>query len=339
MNTPPLASRTKPTRGWRYMRYFGLFLFCVLLLKLDWQLVYQTLGKADPFWIIVAGITNFLFIQFKSLRWFTLLRLQGIEYGFSRSMRVYQASSFFSLITPGRVGEIIKASFLKKDLGVPQPLGMVSVLMDRLLDLICLAGSALILILLVNTSPELVRACIAFSVLIGVGVLVLVSSRGVMSMVRLVSRLPFVGTVLRRSETDIISAQSALRKMFGPGLLFPLLISLVTYLTLYIGGYALARAQNLPLSLLDCAYCIALANIVSLLPISISGIGTRDFTVILLFADRGLGQEQALIFSFGYFLVNIFFGHGPGAVYWIQESGTSSDDRLYQPLLDKPNSR
>ncbi|NIV40223.1 MAG: UPF0104 family protein, partial [Anaerolineae bacterium] len=73
-----------------------------------------------------------------------LLQMQGIAYAYNDSFLVFMAGVFLGLVTPGRLGEMSKALYLKQDVDVPLSEGLASVLVDRLFDLyaILILGAA-----------------------------------------------------------------------------------------------------------------------------------------------------------------------------------------------------
>jgi uncharacterized membrane protein YbhN (UPF0104 family) len=58
-----------------------------------------------------------------------------------------------------------------------------------------------------------------------------------------------------------------------------------------------AWAMGLPIGLLTLFAFISLVDIVRLMPISVGGLGVREWAVIVLFASLGITREQALTFS------------------------------------------
>ena len=62
------------------------------------------------------------------------------------------------------------------------------------------------------------------------------------------------------------------------------------------------------------AFFMSISSIVTLLPLSFSGIGTRDAALIYLFSIISFSQETALIFSFLILLTFHIFGGLIGAV-------------------------
>ena len=62
---------------------------------------------------------------------------------------------------------------------------------------------------------------------------------------------------------------------------------------------------------------MSISNVVSFIPISISGLGTRDATLIYLFGRVGLHAETAVIFASFVFIVCFVMSGLMGFVAWL----------------------
>jgi uncharacterized membrane protein YbhN (UPF0104 family) len=91
---------------------------------------------------------------------------------------------------------------------------------------------------------------------------------------------------------------------------------LLAYALFFWQGWLLALALDLPLGMVYLAVCLSVAGVAALLPISFSGLGTRDAILILLFAPLGLAAEEAVAFSTLFFLTFYVGGGALGAIAW-----------------------
>lgn len=243
--------------------------------------------------------------------------MQGIRYPWRDAFLAFVAGLFLGLVTPGRVGEMSKALYLKQDQGVPASIGLANVLMDRLFDLytILVLGSAgLVWFRLLPTwALVLVVAGTVASILLPA---VLLSERLAAWGLALLRRIP----LLRRYDARLTGAterfQQGLRPLLTLRLMGPLLLTQVAYLLFFVQGQLLALAVDLPIGYFYLAVCLSVAGVVTLLPISISGLGTRDATLIALFAPLGIAPARTIAFSTLYFLTFYVVGGAIGAVAW-----------------------
>jgi uncharacterized protein (TIRG00374 family) len=76
-----------------------------------------------------------------------------------------------------------------------------------------------------------------------------------------------------------------------------LLLSVLVRVVWSFGCYVVALALNLPLSFATVFAFMSLVDLIRMLPISIGGLGVREWLLIALFAGVGLSREQALAFA------------------------------------------
>ena len=75
-------------------------------------------------------------------------------------------------------------------------------------------------------------------------------------------------------------------------------------------------ALELPITYMEIIPVMALTNIFTFLPISISGLGTREAALAFLLLPRGISLELILAYSMGVLLVFFVAGGLMGAVAW-----------------------
>ena len=75
------------------------------------------------------------------------------------------------------------------------------------------------------------------------------------------------------------------------------MISVLIRIVWSLGCYVVAWAMGLPIGLLTLFAFISLVDLVRLMPISVGGLGVREWAVIALLGTLGITREQALTFS------------------------------------------
>src|SRR5688500_2026033 len=122
-------------------RLVGPALLVVVLLRLpDPAAILRALAAADAWPLALAVALNPVHLQLHVPRWEVLLRTRGIHYPMGRAWGAYLSSAYVGMPTPGRVGDVLRAQYLRHDRGVPYSEGFASVVMDRLCDLYVLVG-------------------------------------------------------------------------------------------------------------------------------------------------------------------------------------------------------
>src|SRR3989338_2414453 len=128
----------------KYYHLVGFVILAIILLRIDFYKLIAQLSRLNILSFVIINVLLLPSISLKAYRWKYLLRMQGIEYPWKDSFLSYLGGIFAAIITPGRIGEVIKAVYLRKDKNLPIPEGLASVFLDRLLDLLVLfyLGSA-----------------------------------------------------------------------------------------------------------------------------------------------------------------------------------------------------
>jgi uncharacterized protein (TIRG00374 family) len=217
------------------------------------------------------------------------------------------------------LGEFVKALYLRQDAGIPLGQGLSSVLVDRLLDLYLLLITAGVGMSVFSLPSYLSRVGVAALLLVALGPLVILipaARRRVITL--LIGAMSFLGPGRYEEETRLSLGgfQQGLEQLLGIRLLIPVAITLLAYGLFYFQCYLIALALGLPISYAYAAFCVSLASLLSLLPISVSGLGVRDVTFIALLVPLGITAVMAIGYSLLILLVFNVFGAALGALAW-----------------------
>ena len=99
-------------------------------------------------WVALAQVLVLGILLFTSLRWYLILREQGIHYRFREIFELGTIGFFFNQFVPGSVGgDLMKAYYIVVENPRHRTAGVTTVFLDRvvgLLVLICIAGIAIL---------------------------------------------------------------------------------------------------------------------------------------------------------------------------------------------------
>ena len=93
-------------------------------------------------------------------------------------------------------------------------------------------------------------------------------------------------------------------------------LTVVAYTVLFAQSYLLALAVNMQANFAVVTYAMALGSLVTLLPISVSGLGTREAAIVAYLGLHGVSPTVALGFSLLVFTTFYIAGGVLGAVAW-----------------------
>lgn len=261
-------------------------LVALLLARIDLAQAAATLRGADRGWLALAALLTALMPVTATLRWRGVLRaLPDAPPGFGLSLRAVLLANALNAVLPSKAGDVAKAAYLRRHGGRAQGVG--TVVLERLVDLAVLGALAV--------AGGLVSGA-AWS-LLGVALL-----GGVAVVLAALARLPAERLPLPAAARAKLGEALRVVRLWGraPGAAAQTVAaSLATWLAGGLLVAALARAFGAALPLPFVLAVFPAAILAGLVPLTVSGIGTRDAAFVALLAGR-VDLETATLIALGY---------------------------------------
>lgn len=297
----------------KYYHFIGLIILVIILSRIDYPKLISNFSKINLVLFLLSNLLVLLFLFIKAYRWRYILHLQGINYPIKKAFVAYLGGIFAGIITPGRIGETIKALYLKKDKNLSLSESLASIFIDRFLDLylLVLFGS-LGFIFFLNLQG--IRYTVFISVIIVFALIVplLFLNKYALEKIALV----VYELMISKFDKSILEGQfkiflANVKKIIIGGILIPFGLTILAYLIFFGQCYILIRLTQINLSYLEVTYLISISNIISILPITFFGLGVREAGLIYLLSLRNVAAELALTYSFllfmSFYVINGFF--------------------------------
>jgi hypothetical protein len=216
------------------------------------------------------------------------------------------------------LGEFIKAFHVSQDCQVSTGRALASVLVDRLFDLAVLlvVGSSALLVLTPLEQGHALAGLIAGVLAVALAVWAFLSERIFGFFQQHMAGWGRIGSWLFRPDGWLLQLRAGLRQISPPWLIVAGGLAIGANLIFFSQCYLLAIALGLSVSFLNVALTVALGSLVTLVPISISGLGTREAAMIAYMGTFGIAPAQALGFSLLVFVTFYLGGGLIGAVAW-----------------------
>jgi uncharacterized protein (TIRG00374 family) len=131
----------------------------------------------------------------------------------------------------------------------------------------------------------------------------------------------------------IAEARNGLKQLTAAWLIFAVFLTVVSYYLFFFQCYLLAKAIGVSISYLQVSYAVSLGSLVTLLPISFSGLGTREAVMISYLSRWGVDPELALSLSLLIFITFYIVGGLMGAfAWWIKPIPLSPPQRASEDI-------
>ena len=284
------------------MRLVGpLLLVWVVWRFADFAELVDTFAEAARWPLVAAVLLNAGVIHAKLWRWRELLRSVGVPLSVGSAYRAFLPSLYLGLVTPGRVGDALRIQYLKRDHAVRYADGLAVSIVDRLCDVYVLLGFVAFGVGHLASAVSVPLSQAMWVAVAGVAI------APALLFVRGVAEPAAQWLYGRFSDGEAHEGLSvffaALRRQVGPRLVGAIVITTLAFLTNYLQAWLVANAFGIELSFVDVAALVAISSFLSLLPISISGIGVRESFFALVFPAFGLAATLGIAFGIGVFAV------------------------------------
>jgi uncharacterized protein (TIRG00374 family) len=304
----------------------SLLLILWLVRKIDWVKFWAIVRTADVNWLLAGFVCFIPVLLIVSWRWRLLLAVHDVRLRYWRIFELTMIGQFFSAFLLGTTGgDVIKIFYVAR--AVPSHKAAVgfTVIVDRVIGMVALLLFGVLLSLtrlpLFFSPPTKVYSGIFYLFALGGVVGSLLACLGPVLLQNpmiqaLVKRLP-----LGRRGTSLVAAYETTARAFSTNLL-ALVGSLPSHVCTTLIGYCILRALHLDPPLLTFCALLAMVNMLIALPISISGIGLREFLFVNYFGLVHIDLDHATAFSLTYFTLNILWSLVGGPFYFLYRHET-----------------
>jgi glycosyltransferase 2 family protein len=310
----PATPKRSPVR--RVVRLVGPLLLVVVILRLrDSRGVVDALVAADMAPVGIALLLNVATYWFKIRRTDVLLSARGKRYERKRAWLSFLASAFAGLMTPGRLGDVLRAHYFRHDLDMPYPDGIALLVVDRLCDvyvLIVLVVVAMVRFGAVLSGDLAVLAWVAVLVTALAPLALLVPSFMQRAMRSIYRKMPH-----DPSGEGFERFLAALKEQRPSHLVKAALLTTAAFGVNHVQGALIARSLHLDLAFFDVVCLLAITSLLSLLPVSVSGVGVRELFFSLVFPTLHGTPEAGVLYGLSVFLVIYVGAAAMGFVGWL----------------------
>jgi uncharacterized protein (TIRG00374 family) len=277
----------------KWLRIIGVSLFIWIALQIDWRSVWNLLKDIQPYYILSYIIIVVILVLLKvvRLRWF--LASVGYKLNFKEIYQSVVEPSFYGIVTPARLGELSKVLYLAR-LGLSQKQAWSVVILERMIDLFVLliatiSGS---LFYFVWDGKQVFWPASLFFVLSGLLYYGLrMSSNLVETILKKSKRIWFGGAHYEGEYANEVGHYLTMSaKILLP---FTFLILALSILSMWLLGLSLGVSVSG--FYLGLAY--AAGSIISLIPITFAGLGSREAIYIMILDKEGIASSTAITIS------------------------------------------
>lgn len=262
----------------------GILIFIYLLIRIGPSNILASMLNADPFYMAVAFLLVIPHLILQTGKWKYILSSQNIRIGYGPLFKIYLMGVFYSMITPGKIGSLMRIFYLKDETGQSFGKCSSSVIIDRILDLLsmfilAILGTAFLVTYISGTLVFLIiSAFISFLAFI----VIFMREKSSRKILRLIYKVAVPAKFkdgAKNTSTSFYENIPDIRK-----LIIPFFMTATSWFLVYSLMYFVAIALGLEIPFFFFVTIAPISTIIGLIPITISGWGTREAALIVLFS-------------------------------------------------------
>jgi len=283
--------------------------------KFGFYEVLHNVKSVDPIYFSFAVILLPIMMLIRGFRWKIFMDKAGYELNIYDSSSLTYIGFFFSSFTPSKIGDFVKVLHTKGVSNAPISVGVCSVILEKLLDLALLialsvVGSVLVLQTL-GIPSRISWSVFCVIVLVAIFALLFCLKR------RWWKRFLFILWNILDKGTSCLNKSIRFDKNGFLNLIHSVKndkitlfltfsSTLLAWLTAFAIGYLIVIALGVRMNFVRFLLLLSISHLVAILPMSISGLGTREAAMVFLFASEGIGPATSTTFSLLYAFVTLW---------------------------------
>lgn len=295
----------------------------ILLVHIPYQEVIKLLKTADKGLIVVALLVSFFPYIVGTLRWKILLKQQGVLCGYKELFLIGLASLFFNLFFPSLIASDVFRTIAISAKGKDSKKIFSTVFMDRFSGLVGMGLLATMAYLFGRHTLD--NSVILVPLLVFVGIIAIVTmvvfSKRFFNLLMGILKKQWKITRKLHEVHDQLYFFKKEPRTFQLSVWYSLVIQLFAPLACYY----LFRAFGTDIDLITVYVILPIVLAISSIPITISGLGTREAAMVYFFLHAGvLDKEVPLAVSLFLFFFSVVAAVAGGIVYvvfyhrWVQ---------------------
>jgi glycosyltransferase 2 family protein len=304
----------------------GLIAFIVYRMRAkgDLSKLVDTLQTAAANWpfLLMAFVAYFICVALCACRWDVLLKAQGVKIRPGRVLVLYFIGQFFNAFLLGATsGDIVKAYYAAKETLHKKTEVVATVFVDRAIGLFSIIALMVVMMIVrfhFYMAHRETRMAMLFNTLLlfgAIGVVVAMLRRDLLQRWSVFNRS---GQQTRAGEIAQ-KAYNAFHSCLGsPAVVVKTVsLSLVNHVGFVVCCYMLGTAVGIRLALWDYLAVIPTIAAFTCIPVTPSGLGTREGATIYLLGIFGVPSSQAFMLSILTYFTLIVWAMVGGVVYMV----------------------
>ena len=297
----------------------GLIIYLAITQFKDFKTIASTLKDISPVLILLSFSTHIYGIWITAFRWQTLLKTQGVRLSVLSLSSSTLIGQFFNNFLPTSIGgDVYRAYDVTKKSNFPMSSSVSVLVVERLSGIIAsgaFAAAALFLGFTAIGGKSIVIPIIIF-LAVSIFIFFLILNPNILGLHKLAKKVKFLQKILEKLRNVYDTFLSF--KSHKWTLVKVIFYSLTLQFAVIINYWLASKSLGIPLNLGVFIFIVPVVSIISMLPISLGGIGVREGFLVFLMVSLGAQNAKAAMCSLLLFAMLLVIGIIGGLIYAIR---------------------
>ncbi len=297
----------------RYLGLIGLAIFIYIVYSIGPGQIIESISKIDLLLFSLALLTLIPSVLIKAYKQGLLVNAFATRLGIAESAKIWLIGFFFSIVTPGRSGNLLKAFYFADRAAISSGKGLAAAIVERIFDVAVLFLFALLGFVMLSFY-FVFQFDLGLILLFFAAFLLLVFFFSKKGLVEFLGKPLFRFFVPKRFVRQLragfdqffegIAVYKARKRL----MLKVALLTILSWIVIIVQYYFVVVALQINVSFLYIFAVMPIVNLLSVLPIAFSGIGTRGASLLFFLGLVGATASNAISFSILILLFNLLLG-------------------------------
>ncbi len=291
----------------------------------DLSSIIEILKSSNKTLMALSLSTHIFGTWITAYRWKTLLNTQDVRLSIATLSAIVLIGSFFNNFLPTSIGgDVFRTYDVSKKAEIPLGTSASIILIERFAGVVSAAVFAVIALFLGFTTigNQSIVIPIVIFFLICVIIAIIIVNPSIFGINKLFRKFGFLQKMREKLSSVFNTLESF--KDYKMVLLKVLIYSFLLQFAVMLNYYLASLAVGIDLGITAFLFMVPVISIITMIPISIGGIGLRENAIVIIMAGLGVMEEKAAVCSLLILVMLLIVGIIGGIVY------------ILRPYFEKP---
>ncbi len=298
----------------KFLPLIGITIFIYIVHDIGVNSIISSLSSINPIFVIISFLIFIPRIFISTYKWQLIAKMQGIEISLLTLVKINLIGLFYGTITPLWVGDWVRIFYLRDESSECIGKCASNVIIDQLIEFFSLFILALLgAVIISKRYPQLFFLLFAFfALLFAMAIFFREKGRS-----ERIFRIIYELVVPEKMKESIAREFDAFYEDIPPisSLILPLVIEIFSYVLFFLQIYIVALSFNIKIPVLHFILIYPISSLIGMIPITVSGLGTREGALIQLLGIYGVAPETAVAISLSGYIITYLIPSIMGGIF------------------------